>query len=609
MANRTIQTDFTGEVGIEPRLDRMVTTNTLEQVLTPGYLNNAAAAAGVSFLPADFVFINYNNGAGGTKSNLFTLNVGPTGVITLVQETGEVSGPGTSYDNQVVLFAGTSGQQIKGVDFTPDINSMFGFNNTGTPSQVTVGSGLTLSGGTLTASGAGSGDVIGPGSATAGGLVFFSGTTGKIIENTPFSPVANSLVGYDNGGIPANIVAGTNVTISGGTISVASGAGNVTGTGTSVAGVFPVYLDTTGLAIHPSAVTLTNDTLVGFTGGAIHNITAGSGITISGGVIASSAGGGNVSGTGTSVAGLFPVYADTTGLEIAPGSFALTNNTLLGFNAGAIHNITAGTGITIAGGVISAPAGGGTVTGPVSSEIGALTVYAGTDGKSIKEPTYTPAANSLVGYGPTGTAVVNITAGANINISDEGVLSASGGSGGGDVTGPPLSVDGGLVLFSGTSGKFIDNVAYTPTPDTIIGYNSATHVSNVRVGTGLNLSGGVLTQLRPVVISGVDVFPIAINNNTLYALSANVLRRVWLPDKDSVPIGWEIDVFACSAFPAVVEVLTGNVDIIIQFVDSDGAPNLASSFIMVSSGRVTITRVGQIGTATATPWMASGNIG
>ena len=509
MAYRDIEVNFTGQEGIEPRLDRMKTSDTLATILTPGYLNKAAQSAGVSLMPTDLMAINYSNGDGTFSSNWFALVYDANGIITLSKETSNVSGPGSSYDNQVVLFAGTSGSEIKGVGFTPVDNSLFGFNGTATPSNITAGTNISISGGVISATGSGTGNVVGPASATSGGIAFYADTTGKLLENTPFSPSANSLLGYNGSGIPENITAGTNVSISGGVISVVSGAGNVTGTGTPAALTFPVYADTTGVAIEPSAVALTNNTLVGVNSGALANITAGSGITISGGVIASSAGGGNVTGSGTSVTGLFPVYTDTTGLDIAPGTFSLTNGTLLGFNAGAIANITAGTGITISGGVISAPGAGGTITGPGSAALGALAVWDNVNGKVLSEPLYgTPAPNSLVGYGPSGNGIVNITAGANINISDSGVISASGGGGGGgDVTGPTTSIDAGLVLFSGTSGKFIDNVYFTPGANSLLGFRSDGSVQNVitnTVATGLQCNGPTLyTQLgRTQVVGG-----------------------------------------------------------------------------------------------------------
>lgn len=53
--------------------------------------------------------------------------------------------------------------------------------------EITVGSGLTLSGGTLSATGGGSGDVVGPASSTDNAIVRFDSTTGKLIQNSAVS--------------------------------------------------------------------------------------------------------------------------------------------------------------------------------------------------------------------------------------------------------------------------------------------------------------------------------------------------------------------------------------------------------------------------------------
>lgn len=614
MANRTFEVNFTGEVDVEPRLDRLNTTETLSKVLTPGYLNGVAGAASASILPTDFVFASYSNGAGGTASNLFTLDVSATGVITMVQSSGEVAGPGTSYDNQVVLFSGNSGNSIKGVDFTPSIDSLLGFNGTATPANITAGTNISISGGVISATGSGTGNVVGPVSSSVGEIACYTSTNGEAIGGLAFTPADNSLLGFDSGGAPTNITAGTNVTISGGTISVASGAGNVTGTGTPTALTFPVYTNTTGLAIQPSAVGLTNNTLVGVNAGALANITAGSGITISGGVIASTAGGGNVSGTGTSVAGLFPVYTDTTGLDIAPGTFSLTNGTLLGFNAGAVANITAGTGITISGGVISAPGAGGTITGPGSAALGALAVWDNVDGKVLSEPLYgTPVPNSLVGYGPSGNGIVNITAGANINISDAGVISASGGGGGGgNVTGPIVSVDGGLVLFSGTSGEFIENPAFTPLPNTVLGYNSSTQIADLNLGQGLAITtpgGGPATLIYSMQeVNTSSAVAIAINNNnTYYGVSSSSTVTLQLPNADAVPPGWSIRVLNASNNSSEVRI-TNSDGSEMGYRSSLGVPSFSTLVSVQTFGVVTVTRVGQNGQAIATRWYLDGDI-
>ena len=61
-------------------------------------------------------------------------------------------------------------------------SQLLGSNGTGGFSNVTVGSGLTYSAGTLSASG--TGDVVGPASAVDNAFARFDGTTGKLIQNS-----------------------------------------------------------------------------------------------------------------------------------------------------------------------------------------------------------------------------------------------------------------------------------------------------------------------------------------------------------------------------------------------------------------------------------------
>ena len=190
--------------------------------------------------------------------------------------------------------------------------------------------------------------------------------------------------------------------------------------------------------------------------GTYANVTVGTGLSLSGNVLtAVGSGSGNVVGSPPSVAQTPAIYTDTTGLVIGSSpDVAVTNDTLLGYNGGNLSNITAGTNITIASGVISAVGSGtGDVNGPGSSVAFTPAQFADTTGKLLSQPSVTATADTLIGYSDAG-AMVNITAGPNITISGS-VISASGGSGGGNVTGPESSTNHGLALFNGTSGELL----------------------------------------------------------------------------------------------------------------------------------------------------------
>lgn len=81
------------------------------------------------------------------------------------------------YTGTVVLTA----SDVGATPATTGTSILYG-NGTGGTSNVTVGSGLTFAGGTLSASGGG--DVVGPSSATDNAIARFDTTTGKLIQNS-----------------------------------------------------------------------------------------------------------------------------------------------------------------------------------------------------------------------------------------------------------------------------------------------------------------------------------------------------------------------------------------------------------------------------------------
>jgi hypothetical protein len=61
--------------------------------------------------------------------------------------------------------------------------------------QLTLGAGLSLTAGVLDAVGTGSGNVVGPGSASDGNFVLFDGTTGKLIKGASWNQVNGDIKG------------------------------------------------------------------------------------------------------------------------------------------------------------------------------------------------------------------------------------------------------------------------------------------------------------------------------------------------------------------------------------------------------------------------------
>jgi hypothetical protein len=275
----------------------------------------------------------------------------------------------------------------------------------------------------------GSGFVIGPEVSQPSGLVVFDGTSGTIIDNPPFTPVDNSLLGYITAPAVTNITIGTGLNITDGVLTnTGVGSGNVSFVGSSVLAQTPaMYSDTSGFAIDKSNINPDPDTLIGYDDlGNMSNIVAGSNITISGGIISASGGGG----------------------------------------------------------------GGGNVTGPLSAFDNGLVLFDGTSGELIKNPVFTPTNNSLLGYS-TSHAVQNVTVGTGLNLTGN-TLTATG-TGSGDVTGPNSSVAETPAIYASTTGKVLKQSNVLTTPNSIIGYDNAQHMATISVGSGLSLNSNILS--------------------------------------------------------------------------------------------------------------------
>lgn len=97
---------------------------------------------------------------------------GGSGTVTSIATAGLISG-GTITTTGTITTSMATGKLVG--------RSTAG---TGIMEEITVGSGLTLSAGTLTATGSGTGDVVGPASATNNALAVYDGVTGKLIKDS-----------------------------------------------------------------------------------------------------------------------------------------------------------------------------------------------------------------------------------------------------------------------------------------------------------------------------------------------------------------------------------------------------------------------------------------
>lgn len=130
-----------------------------------------------------------------------TLSIVQGGVTvdTTTQDIADLAGAGSGTVTSVGWTYGSSLSDILSVSGSPITTSgsftasavdpnadriVFWDDSASKLTYLTVGSGLSLTGTTLEATGAGSGDVVGPGSATDNALARFDATTGKLIQNS-----------------------------------------------------------------------------------------------------------------------------------------------------------------------------------------------------------------------------------------------------------------------------------------------------------------------------------------------------------------------------------------------------------------------------------------
>src|ERR1700722_4450626 len=138
------------------------------------------------------------------------------------------------------------------------------------PQEILLGSGVAFAGNTLAVTGSGGGTVTSV--AGAGLLTGTVTTTGSIsIANG----TANTLVGYNSSGVAAGVTIGTNLTLSGGTLSASGGGGSSGTVSPASPGQVAVYSGTTTVGgVNQSTLQVLASNIIG---GPIPTTTLGSG--------------------------------------------------------------------------------------------------------------------------------------------------------------------------------------------------------------------------------------------------------------------------------------------------------------------------------------------
>jgi hypothetical protein len=236
---------------------------------------------------------------------------------------------------------------------------------------------LTTDGATTlswTADNAGTGDVVGPASATDNAIVRFDGTTGKLVQNSA------ATIADTSGDITAGKYNGNTVTTGTGTLTLGNGSITISGNSPINTGGGTGYINTVGGSGY-----INTSSELGFNGGHI-----------------------NTQGGTSEVGGYIRTHAGVLGTGIgAAGGYINTSN------GGGNIDTTAGGSITTGAGALTGPAGGGTIatneTISGGTLAGSFATLAGTSSATLG--TNGGTGGSVVLRGSTsGSATINVSA-------------------------------------------------------------------------------------------------------------------------------------------------------------------------------------------------------
>jgi hypothetical protein len=466
---------------------------------SPMIVSDAGAVTGVSTLAAT---TSVTTPTVATASGNLVLN--PAGaavdfsgkqiINAVMAGNGNVAGPGSSTDNALARYDGTTGDVIQNsVATLSDTGVLLGLTSVQTSAITSTGdlvinpsgtnvdfSGKTIINAVLP----GGGNVAGPVSATDNAVVRFDGTTGDLIQNstvvisdtgniTGVASIQTPSITTASGNLVIN-PAGTSVDFSGKQIinALIAGSGNVGGPVSAVDNSIALFDGTSGELIKGAPVTIDAS--------------------------------GNASGFATVNASAISTPSITT----SGASISFNSKDLTDVNSISTPSITTS----------------GTTISFNSKNIGSVA--------SLSANTVTATTSVTTPLVTNGSGNVSITASGNVSLNPTGSIDFNSrpiinAVGVGDVSGPGVSTAGSVAVFSGITGK-----AITTTPVTIDSLGNVVGVNNLTVDGTLSVStinppgsaslgfvGSVLTDIANVQSNIVETS--TLSSTTSLLISSN----------------------------------------------------------------------------------------